>query len=504
MMKGLGTAAASAAVLILSGAAGGAYAADLGPYPVKAPPAGPVTCTSILDFFTTACQVAAYGVRFYGTIDVGGDYMTNGSPMDKLAGPGVQPFLGKNSLGARWNLAPNGMTLSNVGFQVKEGLGGGWSFVGQVETGFNPYGLPHLANSPGSVQENMGLSLNQQLSPGDGSTNGKFYNDLGFAGFSNDTWGTLTFGRQNTLMKDGILSYDAFSNAYAFSYIGYFGATAGGGDTEDGKSTTAIKYRVNFANYHFGAFTQIGGYDAGNASQAVAQGNIGADYHAGPGVLSVEAIGGWTKGAVTEALSIPSLFPGVPNPAATNVGLGVTISDNVNMMALAKYTVDRLTLYAGYEWIHFANPSDPVTSFTDITGQPLCNGCTLNGQTVKISNVAYNFNKIQQVAWTGAKYALTNSVDLIGAYYFAGQNDYSGGLASAAAGGVSQTCSQNNKAQASCAGTTNAVSFAVDWKFAPKWDTYLGTLYSVQSGGMASGFLATSDWTTTAGVRFRW
>jgi predicted porin len=501
-MRGIRVAVASAAVIV-AGGTGGAYAADLNNMPVKAVPLnGPAVCTSILDFFTTACQVSAYGVRFYGTIDIGGDYMTNGSPMDKLAPPGVQPFLGHNSLGGRWNLSPNGLSLSNVGFQIKEPLGAGWSFVGQVETGFNPYGLGHLGNSPGSVQENAGLSLNQQLSPGDGSLNGQFYNDLGFAGVSNDTWGTLTFGRQNSLMKDGILAYDPTGNAYAFSYIGYFGATGGGGDTEDAKSTTAVKYRVNVANWHFGAFGQIGGYDAGNASQGAVQGNVGADYHVGPGVLSGEFIGGYTKGAVSEALAGGSLLPGVPNPN-TAQHLAVTLSDNTNLMLLAKYTMNRLTLYAGYEWMQFKNPSDPVDSFTDVSGTVLTNGALLGGVPITISTTAFNENKYQQVMWTGAKYAATDSLDMMLSYYHIIQSDYSNG-ASATAGGLTENCAENSIALASCAGTMDVVSLVADWKFAPKWDVYLGTMYEKQFGGMVSGFQATDNWDTTAGVRFRW
>jgi hypothetical protein len=96
-MKGLGRAAASAAAIMLSGI-GGAYAADLNNMPVKAVPvAGPATCTSILDFFTTACQVTAYGVRFYGTVDMGASYQTNPTPLDKLPGPGAAAFPVKNS-----------------------------------------------------------------------------------------------------------------------------------------------------------------------------------------------------------------------------------------------------------------------------------------------------------------------------------------------------------------------------------------------------------------------
>jgi hypothetical protein len=43
----------------------------------------------------------------------------------------------------------------------------------------------------------------------------------------------------------------------------------------------------------------------------------------------------------------------------------------------------------------------------------------------------------------------------------------------------------------------------LDWKFAPKWDTYIGTFYSEDNGGAEAGFLAHSNLATTAGVRFR-
>jgi hypothetical protein len=133
-MKGLGAAAASAAVILVSGA-GGAYAADLNTMSTKAPvakaPVGPTTCTSITDFFTTACQLSWYGVRLYGTIDMGGSYQTNGAPFEKLLG--INYFPGRDSHGAKWLLAPNAMSISNIGVQIKKPLGGGWSLVGQLE-----------------------------------------------------------------------------------------------------------------------------------------------------------------------------------------------------------------------------------------------------------------------------------------------------------------------------------------------------------------------------------
>jgi len=47
-------------------------------------------------------------------------------------------------------------------------------------------------------------------------------------------------------------------------------------------------------------------------------------------------------------------------------------------------------------------------------------------------------------------------------------------------------------------------SALIDWKFAPKWDTYIGTQYTQSNGGLNSGYLSSNDWLTTAGIRFRW
>jgi len=48
------------------------------------------------------------------------------------------------------------------------------------------------------------------------------------------------------------------------------------------------------------------------------------------------------------------------------------------------------------------------------------------------------------------------------------------------------------------------MSILFDWKFAAKWDTYIGTEFTQQNGGLLSGYLEHNDWTTTAGLRFRW
>ena len=89
------------------------------------------------------------------------------------------------------------------------------------------------------------------------------------------------------------------------------------------------------------------------------------------------------------------------------------------------------------------------------------------GNMTAVTNVAYSAgcaarttcsDKVMQVMWTGAKYAVTKDFDVVGAYYHYIQNDY-----------TSASCA-NLAAHSQCAGTFDAVSAVVDWRFAPKWD----------------------------------
>jgi predicted porin len=469
--------------------AGGAFAADLDTMPTKAPvlkaAPGPTTCTNIADFFLTACQLSAYGVRIYGTIDVGGTYQTNGAPLDKFFPTGASYFLQNMNRKAMFGWGPNGLSQSNIGIQITEPLGGGWKFVGQLDAGFDPV-TGQFANGPGSLTDQFGVTKPFQTTNADSGRNGAWYNGQGFAGVSNDTWGTLTVGRQNSLTLDGVNAYDPMGGAYAFSPIGFSGKVPGAGNTEDTRYETSVKYRVNFANYlRFGAIAEFGGIEAGNGAQQAFEASLGGDFHLGPGLLSVDVIGGYMKDAVNLGL----------NSSAT--ALTATISDNTNVMVLAKYTLDKLKLYAGYEWVNYA----PSTDFGSFAGSVMDGANTGFNPVSTFSN---QVSQIFQVAWTGARYSITDSLDVAAAYYH-----YDLG-AKAFTPTATSNCTTNNfgptsgfSIASSCHGTMNAASIMLDWKFAPKWDTYIGTFYSEMNGGAESGFLAHSNLATTAGVRFR-
>jgi hypothetical protein len=54
-----------------------------------------------------------------------------------------------------------------------------------------------------------------------------------------------------------------------------------------------------------------------------------------------------------------------------------------------------------------------------------------------------------------------------------------------------------------CAGTFNAISVALDWQFAPKWDLYGGLMFSKVYSGLANGYIQRDNIDPTVGLRFR-
>ena len=80
---------------------------------------------------------------------------------------------------------------------------------------------------------------------------------------------------------------------------------------------------------------------------------------------------------------------------------------------------------------------------------------------------------------------------MIGAYYHYNQNTF-----------TSASC-VNLGAHSQCAGTFDAVSAALDWQFANKFDVYVGFMFSQVNGGLSNGYLARNNFDPTAGLRFR-
>jgi predicted porin len=471
----------------LVGAVATAYAADLPT--TKAPPAPPAAANcyasfgSWLNSTAADCPLTYGGFTVYGTIDAGYGYETHGVAFNRQYPTGVEELISKNSQGGTWALTPGGLSQSQVGIKMSEPLGGsGWSVIGNVATGFDPYSL-QLANGPGAMMENTNTYLPFQNGNGDSSRAGQWDNSVGYVGVDNKTFGTLTFGRQNTFTLDGVSAYDPMGGSYAFAPIGYSGKSAGTGSTEDARVNTAVKYVVKYGNFHVGGLYQVGGYDQGNGSNGEYEVNAGVEFNG----LSLDA----TYAHIKDQVNL-----GTENSPLKPDALTATLSNNDSLMLLAKYATGPFKFYGGYEWIKYSNPSDAYPAgFSSIGDYPVIAG--------GVNSTNFTDPENLYILWTGAKYALTNQIDLTGAYYRYIQSNFN---TSATPCGPNTTAPYPGYApqganSSKCAGNLNAVSFMIDYRPWKRVDLYAGAMYSEVDGGLANGYLHTNNFDPTVGVR---
>jgi predicted porin len=457
------------------------------------------------------------GITLYGIVDLGVQYQTHGAPVSDYFPAGTSSPVAKFSYKSVTGVTPNNLSQSRIGLSGNEPLIGDWAGVFRVETFFNPQS-GNISDGLKSLVYNNGKSLKNYTTGVDTSVAGQYFS-ISYLGFSSPTYGTITFGRQNTPLADGIAKYDPMAASQAFSLIGFSGLTAGGGDTEDRRLDQSLKYNAKFDWVHVGALYQFSG--SSGSKNTAAQGNLGADFAGfsidGYYAKKYDAVSAASLSAAqVEGSKGPPAVPGLaalcnpPPPApgeeakppqcySVSNSLAGTISDNTDytVMASYKFAPMPLTLYAGWEHITWDNPSNPLTAGTVIEG-----GYVL----AYVNNTSYNQSKVQQVYWAGAKYGLTSALDVTVAYYGYHQNAFSTEKALA---GCSTAVSS------ACSGREDTASIMFDYRLSKRFDAYAGTFWSEVKDGLASGYLLNSNakgvsvtetaavLTTTVGLRFK-
>src|SRR3984957_2633887 len=186
-----------------------------------------------------------HGITLYGIVDLDFQYENHGAPFSNYFISGGSDIVQKNSNNAVSGVTSNGMSQSRVGLQGKEPLHFmDWSAVFKIETYFNP-ASGQISDALKSVAQNNGRALDAQSSNADSSIAGQPFQQA-FVGLSSPTYGTITFGRQNSTLADLVAKYDPQQNSYAFSLLGLSGTPAGGGATEDRRLDASIKYDAHF------------------------------------------------------------------------------------------------------------------------------------------------------------------------------------------------------------------------------------------------------------------
>jgi predicted porin len=415
-------------------------------------------------------DICIKGICLYGNFDMGVSYIQHGAPVNAIANPPLNYLISKNSNGAYFGAGANQFTTSFIGLRGNQEIGDNLFAVFNLQTYFDP-GSGIALSGPGSIAQNNGLTTNLGLqnSFGDSSKAGQMFNQAAYFGISSPTYGTFTMGRQSPLSADLVTNYDALAGASAFSLLAFQGANGGGGDTEDRVYDNSYAYRVNVGPVRFAAIAQLG--NGGNSSTGNAfQGDIGFDYMG----LSMDFVGGRIYDAVSAApLSPAQLAASIPTVANGNGIVAGTVSDNTVFQVGAKYVIGPWRFYGGYENVHFANPHNPLVPGAFVTG-----GFIL-GAGGAINNTNFTNERVLQTGWIGVKYSITSALDLGAAYYHEWQNSF--------ATGANTGCTDARASQ--CAGSLDAVSLLLDWRFAKHMDAYAGVMWSQAQNGQASGFL---------------
>jgi predicted porin len=428
------------------------------------------------------------GITFYGIVDLGVQYQSHGVPASDYFPAGTEAIIQPNSNGSVSAVTPSNLSQSRVGLSGKEALVGDWSGVFRLETFINPQS-GNLADALKSQVLNNGRPAATQTTNVDSSVAGQLFAGAAYAGFSSPSYGTLTFGRHVTPLADGIGKYDPLGAANAFSLIGFSGTAAGGGDTEDRRLDQSLKYTAKLGAVHLGALYQFSG-STGTTNTAY-QATLG--FEGGGGSIDVyyakkyDAIATAPLTAAqlqTLANACATATPAVQCFSPSN-SLRATISDNTTYAVMASYSLGQPTISAGYEHIKFSNPNTPLPA----------GSLTIGGYVLAITtNTAFANDKILQVFWGGVKVAATSNLDLMAALYGYRQNSF--------ATGANAGCSSALISSA-CSGRELSASFVADYRFAKRFDGYIGTFWTDVQDGLAFGFLNKSTLTTTTGVRFR-
>ena len=400
----------------------------------------------------------------------------HGVPFNGAYPNGVEHLISKNSNAPGYSWMPNGLGQSHIGIKGIETISGNWSFLFDLENGFDPYTLQR-ANGPKSLVQNNTNPLDAQSANGNSSRAGQLFNTVAYAGVSNPVYGTLTAGRQDSLILDGLGRYDAMASAPAFSVIGASSTAGGTGDTEDARYATSVQYGTHIGAFRLAALYQFGGYSQGNGSNGAIEAQVGGDF----GGFSFDAVVSKVKDAVSLSNYAMSSLP----VGVSVDNLKATLSNDTSALIMVRYKYRSLTFYGGFEVIRFQDPSDPYSQgFTTLGGYTVLPGA--------VKTTEYDINKILRVSWMGTKYVVLDDLDLAAAIYHYNQNNYN-----------SVPCTNGGLSASSCAGTLDAASVMIDYRVTKRLDMYAGVMWSRVTGGLASGYLNFQNLGPTVGLRFQ-
>jgi predicted porin len=428
-------------------------------------------------------NVEFHGVTIYGTVDVGYGYQDHGVPVSGAFYTALNYIPNKYTGDSQSALIGNALEQSKIGAKIEQQLGMGFNAIGKLETGFNPWS-GEIADACASLvraAKQGSVAGSKVETNGDGARCGQLLNGVAYAGLSNPLYGTLTLGRHNSLVTDGIGTYDPMKGSYALSLIGYSGGALGGiGSTETTRWDNAVKYVFTYGPAHVAGMYSSGGEDTAIMDDAYGV-NVGLTYKG----FAVDGFYTKTNGAVNLG----------SDSTNTLYWLKATVTDNEAWTAMAKYTFEfggsfkddapssKFTVFGGYNQTEMTDAG--YTAGTILT--------TVGGYAAPVAATGYYSERVLETFWTGATYE-TGPWAFTGAYYHQSQDFYQ-----SAAGEAS--CSSSLKKN--CSGGIDMGSFLVDYKVNKHFDIYAGVSIAEVDGGFAAGVTKTDQTNFVSGLRLK-
>jgi predicted porin len=409
---------------------------------------------------------------------VGLQYDTHSAPFTPYRPAASGNIVRQNDYRSVIGITPSNMGQSRIGLQGIEPLSDEFSGIFQIETFFNPQS-GEIADSLKSLAVNNGKALTAQNVGVDGSSAGQPF-QTAYVGLRSVHFGTLTIGRQVTLLSEGTIKYDPNYNATAFGLLGASNTYSGAGSSEDNRLDSTVKYAVSFEHLiHAAALYKFSG--ANGAANSAVQVAVGGEY-AG---VSLDAYYSKVNSAITASSLTAAQVAALPAQGYSSAkSLAGTISDNTALSLMGSYKIDPVKLFAGYIHIKYTNPARPLPAgYNDIGDYVL----------VFVTNNAYTNAKELQVYWAGARYTVIRNLDVTAAYYGYRQNAY----------GTGTQAGCTTAAHSVCSGTFDAYSIDADYRFSIHFDAYLGAMYSGAHDGVASGYIHSTNINPTVGVRYK-
>jgi predicted porin len=114
--------------------------------------------------------------------------------------------------------------------------------------------------------------------------------------------------------------------------------------------------------------------------------------------------------------------------------------------------------------------------------------------TVWITTNAFAIQRVYNTIWAGFKYAVNARLDVMGAFYYAWQNNFS-----------TTPCTGQgiHISSSSCAGTLDTLSLLIDYRPVKRVDVYADVALSNVYASLANGFQQTQNIDPTVGVRIK-